>query len=77
MKPQAPQPPTPTLGDLEGEQVRAMTYKDDDRELPPREVRGILQTRGVPILGYTQCFVDSTLVNPATVQPLTSPAPQS
>jgi hypothetical protein len=52
----------------EDQMVKAMTFADDDRELPPREVKGKLTSREVPTLGYTQFFVDGDQVDPETIE---------
>jgi len=51
-----------------GQEVMAMTYADDDRDLPPRQVRGELVTRYVPTLGYRQCWVNGIEVDPSTIK---------
>jgi transcriptional regulator with XRE-family HTH domain len=53
----------------EGQQVTAYTYPDADRELPPRQVQGVLTTRKVETWGNVQCFVGGVLVDPSTVVP--------
>ena len=48
--------------------VTAMTYRDDDRELPARQVSGELTTRYVPTLDYTQHWVGGVQVDPTTIR---------
>lgn len=52
----------------DGTRVRAMTYGNEDEEVPPREVRGKLATRYIDVLDYTQCSVDGVLVDPETIR---------
>jgi hypothetical protein len=52
--------------------VTAMTYPDDDRELPARPVTGELTTRYVPTLDYTQQLVAGIQVNPDTIRPVSA-----
>jgi hypothetical protein len=51
-----------------GRTVRAMTLKDDDRELPPREVVGKLVTRFVPTFQVTQYLVNDEFVSPESIK---------
>lgn len=50
--------------------VQAQTYADDDRGLPPHEVRGKLVCRHVPTLDYRQCWVGGVEVDPSTIRDL-------
>lgn len=50
-----------------GKRVTAMTFADDDREIPARKVSGELTKRTVSALGYTQYLVDGVLVDPDTL----------
>ena len=52
--------------------VTAMSYPDDDRELPARPVTGELTTRYVPTLNYTQYWVGGVQVDPATIRPVSN-----
>lgn len=54
--------------------VRAWTFRDDDRGLPPRPVEGELEKRPVPTLGYTQYLVNGVPVDPNTIVALEPPA---
>jgi hypothetical protein len=47
----------------------AYTYRDDDRELPPRRVKGKLTMRWVTPLRYWQYAVGGALVDPDTLEP--------
>jgi hypothetical protein len=49
-------------------EVTAMTYRDDDRDLPPREASGTLVKRHVPELDYDQYLVDGVPVDPSTIK---------
>jgi len=49
-------------------EVTAKTFPDDDRELPPHEVRGELSRRYVPVLDYTQYLVAGEPVQPDTIR---------
>ena len=57
----------------DGSRVEAMTYENPELEIPPRRVTGRLLKRPLP--AYTQCFVDGTLVDPATVRPAPDTSP--
>lgn len=50
--------------------VKAWTFADDDRDLPPQQVQGELRTVYVPALDYTQHWVGDAQVNPDTIQPV-------
>lgn len=52
----------------DGTTVRAMTYANEDEEIPAREVKGELRTRRVEWLDRTQCYVDGVQVDPETVR---------
>jgi hypothetical protein len=53
--------------------VTAMTWADDDREIPAREVTGELTVREVSA-DWHQSFVDGVLVDPDTIRPVAEPA---
>ena len=57
------------LANLVGKRVTAMTYADDDRELPPKKVTGTLQLLYVSPLDYIKAIVDGVGVDPSTVSP--------
>jgi hypothetical protein len=47
--------------------VEALTYPDEDRDLPAQRVRGRLARRHVPSLDYVQCIVDGRVVQPESI----------
>lgn len=53
---------------VEAKQVSALTYTDDDREIPPHKVTGTLTTRYVGTLDYVQHLVDGEHVDPTTIE---------
>lgn len=55
--------------------VTAMTWGDDDREVPAREVTGELTVREVSA-DWQQCLVDGVLVNPDTIRPVEDDEPE-
>lgn len=52
----------------DGVTVTAMTYANEDEQIPAREVTGELSTRRVEWLNRTQCYVDGVQVDPETVR---------
>lgn len=54
-----------------GTRVRAMTFGNEDEEIPPRPVQGELALRVVNAFGgYVQCWVKGIQVDPGTVEPI-------
>jgi hypothetical protein len=60
--------PTQTKLPPNGTEVTAMTYASDEYDRPAVEVRGILSTRYIEAMGYTQCWVGDVQVDPDTVK---------
>jgi hypothetical protein len=54
----------------DGTHVEAMTFADEDDDIPARRVEGILTTHPVSWPEYTQCWVDGVQVDAATVRPM-------
>jgi hypothetical protein len=52
----------------DGTEVTAMTYASDEYDRPAVEVRGILSTRYVEAMEYTQCWVGLQQVDPYTIR---------
>lgn len=52
----------------DGTEVEALSYPSEEYDRPAERVTGPLLTRPVESLGYTQCWVNGTQVDPATVR---------
>lgn len=52
----------------EHQMAEGMTYESIEYDTPAKKVRGRLETREVPALGYTQTWIDGVQVDPDTVE---------